>query len=199
MQVDALLFDLGGVVIEIDFGRAVTRWAAASGTPVETIRSRFSFDAAYERHERGEIEAREYFAALRASLQVDLSDAELVSGWNAIYLDEVPGIRALLDSVGRRMPLYGFTNSNPTHQAFWVPRFAETLKSFRKMFVSSEMGLRKPEAAAFTAISREIGVPLQRIMFFDDTRVNVEGALAIGMPAVLVRSLDDIAKAIETL
>jgi putative hydrolase of the HAD superfamily len=55
MKVDALLFDLGGVVIDIDLGRAFTRWAAAAGTTVETIRSRFTFDAAYERHERGEI------------------------------------------------------------------------------------------------------------------------------------------------
>ena len=46
MSVDALLFDLGGVVIEIDFGCAFTHWAGATGMPVETIRSRFSFDAA---------------------------------------------------------------------------------------------------------------------------------------------------------
>jgi putative hydrolase of the HAD superfamily len=199
MSVDALLFDLGGVVIEIDFGRAFTRWAALAGTPVETIRSRFSFDDAYERHERGEIKAADYFAALRASLQIDLSDAELLAGWNAIYLGELAGIRALLDTLEGRLPLYAFTNSNPTHQAFWAPRYAELMKSFRKVFVSSEMGLRKPEAAAFAAISREIGVPLERIMFFDDTRSNVEAALAIGMPAVLVRSIDDVQKAIAAI
>ena len=196
---DALLFDLGGVVIEIDFGRAFTRWAALAGVPADTIRSRFSFDAAYERHERGEIGAAEYFAALRASLQIDLSDADLVAGWNAIHLDEVSGIRALLGTLEGRVPLYAFTNSNPTHRAFCVSRFAETLQSFRKVFVSSEMGLRKPEAAAFAAIAREIGVPLERIMFFDDTRANVEAALAIGMPAVLVRSIDDVKNALEEL
>jgi glucose-1-phosphatase len=193
----ALLFDLGGVVIEIDFGRAFTRWATRAGVPADTIRSRFSFDDAYEQHERGEIEAAEYFVALRASLQIDLSDAELTDGWNAIYCGEVAGIRALLGT--GRLPLYAFTNSNPTHQAFWAPRYAELLKSFRKVFVSSEMGLRKPEAVAFAAIAREIGVPVERIMFFDDTRANVEAALAIGMPAVLVRSIDDVKKALGAL
>lgn len=195
----ALLFDLGGVVIEIDFGRAFTRWAALAGVPVDTIRSRFSFDDAYAQHERGEIEAAEYFVALRASLQIDLSDAELTGGWNAIYCGEVAGIRALLGTLDGRLPLYAFTNSNPTHRAFWAPRYAELLKSFRKVFVSSEMGLRKPEAAAFAAIAREIGVPVERIMFFDDTRANVEAALAIGMPAVLVRSIDDVKKALGAL
>jgi putative hydrolase of the HAD superfamily len=56
------------------------------------------------------------------------------------------------------------------------------MKSFRKVFVSSE-----------------IDVPLERIMFFDDTRSNVEAALALGMPAVHVRSLDDVKKSIAAL
>jgi putative hydrolase of the HAD superfamily len=198
VKIDALLFDLGGVVIEIDFGRAFARWAGAGGQ-VDAIRSRFSFDLAYERHERGEIGASEYFASLRASLGTDLSDAELAEGWNAIYLDEVPGIRALLQALEARLPLYAFTNSNPTHQACWEPRYADTLKSFRRIFVSCEMGLRKPEPQAFAAIAAAIDVPLERILFFDDTRANVEGARAVGMPAVHVRSLDDVAKAIAAL
>ena len=67
------------------------------------------------------------------------------------------------------------------------------------MFVSSEIGVRKPEPAAFAAIAAAIDLPLERILFFDDTLANVEGALAVGMPAVHVRSLDDIAKAIDGL
>ena len=61
------------------------------------------------------------------------------------------------------------------------------------------MGLRKPEPPAFEAIASEIGVPLERILFFDDTRVNVEGALAIGMQAVLVRSIADVEQAVAAL
>jgi len=199
MSVDALLFDLGGVVIDIDFGRAFASWAAAAQLPVETIRSRFSFDAAYERHERGEITGADYFTALRSSLGIELSDAALALGWNAIYVDEVPGIRALLQRLAGRLPLYAFTNSNVTHQAFWTVRYADLLQPFRKVFISSEMGLRKPEPPAFEAIASEIGVPLERILFFDDTRVNVEGALAIGVQAVLVRSIDDVKKAVAEL
>jgi len=199
VTVEALLFDMGGVVIDIDFGRAIASWAAAAGVPVEVIRPRFGFDPAYERHERGEITGAEYFAALRASLGVDLSDAELTLGWNAIYLDEVPGVRALLAVAGARWPIYAFTNSNAVHQAFWSARYAEVMNSFRRVFVSSEMGLRKPERAAFETISAAIGVPLPRILFFDDTPANVEGARAVGMPAVHVRSLALVAAALEAL
>ena len=78
------------------------------------------------------------------------------------------GIQALLGTIARRLPLYALTNSNRTHQAFWTIRYAEVLKSFRRVFVSSEMGLRKPEPAAFAAIAAAIDVPLERILFFDD-------------------------------
>jgi hypothetical protein len=58
----ALLFDLGGVVIELDFKRAFRVWAdSSSGDPADIAR-RFAFDEAYRQHERGEIGASEYFS-----------------------------------------------------------------------------------------------------------------------------------------
>ena len=65
--------------------------------------------------------------------------------------------------------------------------------------MSCELGRRKPERAAFEAIAAAIGVPLPRILFFDDPPVNVEGARAIGMPAVLVRSPTDVSAALAAL
>ena len=54
-MVEALLFDLGGVVIEIDFDRVLRRWETISALSFAELKSTFHFDAAYERHERGEI------------------------------------------------------------------------------------------------------------------------------------------------
>lgn len=196
---DALLFDLGGVVIEIDFNRAFTRWAAHSNHHPETIQARFSFDCFYQRHERGEIGASEYFEALRASLGIDISDTQLMDGWNAIYVREVPGIAALLQRVKENLPLYAFTNSNPTHQHVWSKRFAPVLALFQAVFVSSELGKRKPEPAAFYAVAKAIGVTLQRIVFFDDSLENVEGACAIGLRAVHVRSIADIEGSLQEI
>src|SRR5262245_28550270 len=147
-SVDALLFDLGGVVIEIDFNRAFARWAAHSHHRLETIKAQFAFDCFYKRHERGEIGASEYFASLRTSLGIDISDTQFVDGWNAIYVREVPGIAALLQRAKGKMPLYAFTNSNPTHQRVWSQRFAAVLSLFRTVFVSSDLGKRKPEPEA---------------------------------------------------
>ena len=56
--VDALIFDLGGVVIEIDFDRALDRWAHAANANLDDLKSRFVFDHAYESFERDEIDAK---------------------------------------------------------------------------------------------------------------------------------------------
>jgi len=193
---DALLFDLGGVVLSIDFARMFARWAYHAGEELDTIRARFSFDTFYARHERGEIEASKYFASLRSSLRINLTDAQFTDGWTAIYVGEIRGVPQLLRSLKDQIPLYAFTNSNPTHMGVWANLYAETLKNFRRVFVSSDLGVRKPEPEAFAKVATAIGVPLSRILFFDDTKENVESARAIGMQAIHVNSVQGIAEII---
>jgi glucose-1-phosphatase len=193
---DALLFDLGGVVLDIDFDRMFARWAQHAGGDPAAIRARFSFDEFYARHERGEISASEYFASLRSSLGIDLSDAQFVDGWTTIYVGEIPGVPALLRALKDRFPLYAFTNSNPTHMEVCARTYAETLKHFRRVFVSSDLGVRKPEREAFAKIAATIGVPVERILFFDDTEQNVRGAIAAGLQAVHLPATHGVADAI---
>ncbi|MEX1346416.1 MAG: HAD family phosphatase [Desulfobacterales bacterium] len=191
-SVDALLFDLGGVVIEIDFDRVFSHWAQSSNQSLEIIKSRFAFDSNYERHERGEIEASEYFASLRKSMEINISDEEFTAGWNSLYVGEMPGVSTLLSTVGEKLPIYAFTNSNFTHQLVWSNKFKKVLSLFREVFVSSEIGKRKPEPAAFHAISNDIGVKLENILFFDDSLENIEGAEKVGIQTVHVTSPRDI-------
>jgi putative hydrolase of the HAD superfamily len=196
---EALLFDLGGVVFEIDFGRAFEYWAAHAGVPVETLRPFYGIDSWYERHERGEIDAAAYFDALRDTLGIALSDEHFAAGWNAIFLQEVPGVAELLEDLGGRIPIYAFSNSNVTHQRHWEKKYAKTLDLFEEVFVSCELGLRKPESAAFRRVSSAIGVGPEAIMFFDDTHENVDGAREVGMRAIHVRSFDDMRESVEEL
>jgi HAD superfamily hydrolase (TIGR01509 family) len=194
---EALLFDLGGVIIGIDWDRAFSRWAEASGEGLEAIRERYRFDGAYERHERGEIGELEYYASLRESLGIRISDEEFRAGWKAIFTAEIAETVELLRKLQHRIAIYAFSNSNPAHHAVWSKKFETALAPFRKVFVSSEMGLRKPDREAFEAISREIGVPLARILFFDDTLANVEGARTAGLQAVHVKSPQDVEDALR--
>jgi putative hydrolase of the HAD superfamily len=194
---DALLFDLGGVVVGLDWDRAFQRWGRASHVPPEALAALYSFDEPYERHERGEIGEADYYAALRRSLAIDIPDADFQAGWGAIFTEPVHETVALLEKLRDRVPLYAFSNSNAAHQAVWGRKFAGALANFRRVFVSSEMGLRKPERESFDHIAREIGVAPSRILFFDDSLANVEGAKSAGLQAVHVRGPDDVRDAVR--
>jgi len=197
---DALLFDLGRVVLDIDFSKVVACWAGHAGCEPAHLAGRFSWrDEFYQRHEKGEISDAEFFAALRALLGVELSDAQFLEGWNKIFAGEMPGIAELLARAAQRLPLYAFSNTNSPHVEYFSQRFADVLGHFRGLFLSSSIGLRKPDAQAYDHVVKAIGVPARRIVFFDDLAENIEGARERGLIAVHVTSPDDVAKALAAL
>jgi putative hydrolase of the HAD superfamily len=196
---DALLFDLGRVVLDVDFDRTLACWAGHVGCDLAHLTRRFGRDEAYKRHETGEISDADFFAALRGSLGIGLSDAQFLQGWNAIFGGEMPGIEPLLARAAKRLPLYAFSNTNGAHVKHFSEVYAGVLGHFREIFLSSTIGLRKPDAAAYDHVVKAIGVPASRIVFFDDLAENIEGARARGITAVHVRSPDDVAHALAAL
>ncbi len=196
---DVLLFDLGRVVLNIDFNRVLATWAGHAGCEPSHIVGRFSPDDAWQRHERGEISDAAFFEGLRASLGIDITDIQFLEGWNAIFAGEMPGVGAMLARAGTRLPLYAFSNTNGAHVEHFSRAYADLLGHFREIYLSSTIGLRKPEAAAYDHVVKAIGVPASRILFFDDSAENIAGARARGLGAVHVKSPDDIATALAAL
>lgn len=196
---DALLFDLGRVVLDLDFNRTLRLWASHAGCEPAELARRFLRDELYHQHEKGEISDEAFFAGLRSSFGVELSDRQFIEGWNAIFIGEMPDINRLLTRAAQHLPLYALSNTNAAHVAHFSRQFAEVLKPFRKIFLSSTIGLRKPDAAAYDHVVQVIGVPADRIVFFDDLAENIEGARERGLKAVLVTSPADVAKALDAL
>ncbi len=197
---DALLFDLGRVVLAIDFSKTLACWAGHAGCEPASLVGRLSSrDEIYQLHERGEISDAEFFAGLRELLGIGISDAQFLEGWNALFAGEMPGIAPLLKRAANHLPLYAFSNTNGAHVEHFSVAYADLLGDFREIFLSSTIGLRKPDAAAYDHVVNAIGVPASRIVFFDDLPENIEGARARGLTAVQVKSSDDVAHTLAAL
>ncbi|QDM22574.1 HAD-IA family hydrolase [Tardiphaga sp. vice352] len=196
---DALLFDIGRVVIDFDVDLTLAAWAAHGDCPLAELATRFVSDETFWRYETGKLSDTEFFALVRTSLGIEISEAQLLEGWNATFIGEMAGIAPLLSRAAQHLPLYAFSNTNRAHVEHFSQHYAEVLRPFREIFLSSTIGLRKPQAEAYRHVVEAIGVPAGRIVFFDDLSENVEAARAVGLQAVHVRSSADVATALDAL
>lgn len=194
--VEALLFDLGGIIIAIDWERVFARWARK---PDDIIRMRqaFAMDEPYRRHERGEISFADYAGHLRHNLGLDLDDAAMLAGWNDIFVGPVPGMAEVLTAAGRSWPMDVFTNTNAVHQQTWTTRYADLVAPFRDIYSSSMLGVRKPEPDAFRLVADRMGLTPAKVLFLDDTDENIDGARAAGMQAMRIDPAGNVAENIR--
>ena len=121
-NIEGLLFDLGGVLIEIDFERALRAWNQWTLLSIEELRQRFKMDEAYEKHERGEIEAPEYFTHLRKMLELEANDSEIILGMGiASWLFDVIWV-ARKGAVNNRIynNVLGHMSVLPVHEGFML-------------------------------------------------------------------------------
>jgi glucose-1-phosphatase len=196
---DALLFDLGRVVIDFDLRRTLKAWAVDTGSDPQAMMAALGRNDTFHRFETGHVSDTEFFDAVRTELRLDLTYDELLAGWNDIFIGEMPGIAPLLERAGERLPLYALSNTNAAHVAHFSANFAELLRHFRQLFLSSRIGMRKPDAKVYDFVVAEIGVEPERIVFFDDLAENVEAARQRGLRAVHVRCSDDVARTLDEL
>ncbi len=195
----AVLFDLGNVLFRVDFMRAFAVWSEHSGVAVDELQRRFTVGESFHRFERGELEEVRYFEHLARELGIALSHEQWVYGWNSIFSGVVGGLEARLSTLAERLPIYAFTNTNATHQVVWEELYAELLKPFRKIYVSSQIGMRKPDVDAFRWVAQDIGVAAASVLFLDDHPDNVEGARAAGMSAVHIEQPHQVLDVIDGL
>ncbi len=199
-RVEVVVFDLGKVVIDFDWARAVTVWSERSGVPAAAIADRFRKEAHYERYERGELTSDEYFALLRHQLDLDVDLDAIAEGWNAIFGELVPGITEVIAAV-RDSPyrIAALSNTNAAHAATFGARYAAVLADLGRILASHELGHRKPEPGCFFAACEHLATDPRHVLFFDDTAENVTGARAVGLQAVRVRNIDDVRTALVAL
>jgi putative hydrolase of the HAD superfamily len=192
----ALLFDLGGVLIDFDFNRALAAWQPRSRLSLQQLQERFSLDEPYQRLERGDLAPEGYYDYLASHLQIDAAAGFIEQGWCDIFVREIAETTALVRQASTTTPCYAFTNINARHVDTWMRLYPELASAFTRVFASHELRMRKPERRAFDHVCAAMGVQPHEVLFFDDFPENVQGARDAGLQAVLVRSPHDVRDAL---
>ncbi len=181
------IFDMGNVIIDIDFKRVLGVWSNLSGTPLATLSERFSMGEVFQKHERGEISDEEFAAELSHEMGIALSFEQFSLGWQAVFVGlrtEVIDIFKRLREQGHRVVV--LSNTNRLHLNYWPAHYPEIAANTDALYLSQDLGMRKPEPRIFEYVLGQEGVTASQAVFFDDVIENVEAARLMGIEAVLV-------------
>jgi putative hydrolase of the HAD superfamily len=196
MKIEALLFDLGRVLIDLDFEPAMAQLAARSAIPRAQFEQVLLDNGWIRRYERGEISTAEYHGYLCRSgaLQMDLD--EFQQSWSAIFLPQPIVPESLLAHLKRRYPLILVSNTNECHVEY-IARNYRVLNYFDFKIFSHEVGALKPDREIYEAAIAAAGTPAQALFFTDDREENVEGARLMGIQAHQFTSLPRLVQTLE--
>ena len=189
-----LLFDLGGVLVE---------WAGIAAVS-ELTGGRMDIDATRKfwlecpwirKFERGLCGEEDYFAGMVQALGLDMTPEEYHVTFVSWERGPIPGSIELLDQLRSRFTLACLSNNNPVH---WE-RIRDGIGSkFDHTFISYEMGMMKPDAAAYRHVIERIGCRPEEILFFDDSPECIDGAAAAGIRGHVVQGLPGVLNALES-
>lgn len=190
------VFDLGNVVIRTDFSIPGEVWSRYCGRTAKELLGDFRIDNEFESFECGRMSSRDYHGHFNRLLGIDLTFNEFVEGWNAIYqglFEQVIVAVRRLKNEGRVVAL---TNTNEVHCDVWPRLYPTLLDLFETIYISNEVGLRKPDPALFKLVLEREAMKPADTVFFDDNAENVAAARALGIRSVLVASPEDVVRAI---
>jgi len=195
-EVEFVLFDLGGVLIEL--GGVATLQEMAGIASDDDVWHRWLASPWVRRFETGRCSAVEFSAGVVAEWQLDLTPERFLEVFRDWPIGPYPGAQDLVDQVHRSVPVGCLSNTNSMH---WEHQSATwpMLDGFDRRFLSFELGLVKPDVDIFQAVADQLPVDPARVLFLDDVALNTDAARSFGFRSEQVRGPEECRTALTAV
>lgn len=183
-----IIFDFGGVLMNIDPQKAVNSFQQIGLEDVRLIKSEYQKNGLFDKLEKGIISADQFRFEIRKHISRKVSDEEIDLAWNSMLLDLPFERLELLKQLRKSHRLFLLSNTNIIHWTAYMQKIKDThgvclSDFFEKDYYSHNMGLRKPDSKIYSTVLEAEGLLAQDTLFIDDMFANVEGARSVGMKA----------------
>lgn len=181
-DVELVIFDLGGVLYQIDFQR--TRSAFKNLAGYNGVDVAFGVDVQddiFLRADRGELDGAAFYAALRNRFGFTCTDAEIDAAWCAILIAPYANAAQWVRSVAVHRPVALLSNISGPHLRHVAHHIEDIVAACTAAFFSCRIGLRKPDVAAFQHVIAAMGARAETTLLIDDSSANCAAAKSLGM------------------
>ncbi len=204
-EIKNIIFDLGGVIINLDIPKTISEFNKLTNKPFESIYTQLHQSPIFDLFDKGQISEADFFFELNNSIGQPLTHKQLLNAWNAMLLDFPIHRLELLNQLKQRYRIFLLSNTNEAH----ITQFENDLYQqhgyknlepfFEKVYYSCRMNMRKPDREIFDFVLQENTLNASETIFIDDSPQHIEGALKTGINAHLLSKEKDIKSLIERL
>jgi FMN phosphatase YigB (HAD superfamily) len=193
-NVKNIIFDLGGVILDIDPNKTVKAFAShlykKPETELRQLYTKIVEGVHLIDYEKGKTSDAEFRSQLCHKLDVNLSDDQFDKAFNAMLLDYTDERISLLQDLGKKFNLYLLSNTCHIHYLWYNNLLQanydveELSVLFKKTYLSFEMGMRKPDLKIYQTVLNDAGLVAEETVFIDDSLQNVKAAEAVGIKGI---------------
>ncbi len=184
-----LIFDIGDVIIDIDFTVTVSAFQKLAAVDFSEIISYTQQHKIFDLLETGKISAQQFRDELKTFLKPEITDDEINAAWNTIIIAYPEPKFRLLKELKSNYRTFALSNTNEIH----VATFNQAVKTkfgvkdfgsfFHHAYYSNEIGFRKPEKEIYKWVLEKENLNPLETFFVDDNLANVEAAKDLGIQA----------------
>ncbi len=176
------LFDLGGVVVEVESDRLVLQVAQLLGQSFEDVQAAVYHQDLLLPFELGRIRPQAYFEGLKKALKIPWTYEQFVRAWNGIFREN-KDVTFILERLRKRHTLMALTNTNELHLNY-IRNNVTSLNILKDWIASCDVGLRKPDPQIYLLALERAKVKPEEAVYVDDRPEMVEAGRSVGLNAI---------------
>lgn len=195
-KVRNIIFDLGGVIINLDFRRTRDAFISLGAADFDGIYSQAQQSGFFDEFDKGLLSPESFRMEIRKHLPEHVTDQQIDAAWDAMLLDVPPARLELLSALKNKYRTFLLSNTNVIH----VRNFSAALNAvhgtpdftpfFERCYYSCDIRMRKPDAEIFQFVLQQHSLKAEETLFIDDSAQHIEGARKCGINAVLLQGVE---------
>ena len=182
-----IIFDLGGVIENLDITLTIRAFKDLGVNDFDSLYTQAKQINLFDKWDRGEIDSAEFRDGIRTITGLPLKDEQIDDAWNAMLLSTPYSRLQLLERVKSRYQTFLLSNTNIIHIDIFNKRMFEDhgvnnfARYFERIYLSYEVGMRKPEKGIFELVLNYNTLLPQETLFIDDTKHHIQSASDLGI------------------
>jgi len=185
-NIDNIIFDLGGVLLNIDYTLTSKAFKRLGVKNFDALYSQAQQNNVFNDFETGKLSAKDFRTYIKEYIP-KATDREIDDAWNSMLLDLPKKRLELLNNIKKKYRIFLLSNTNEIHVKYFTnylnkmygKGYFESL--FEKHYYSNEIGLRKPNIEAFEYVCKQNDLEPSNTLFIDDSIQHIKGAKKAGL------------------